>query len=182
VSQQCPGCGEDVTPHQFDLAQAQKPEKPGEPGGGYYMSGRCPNCNIQLGRAEEPAPAPPPEQPTAPSLDGVMSLGGLIGHDRAAAVTDAPAPAAPPPTAPAPCAPPSTDSIIETATARLAFVEAEIVKLRGFEDERALLERMLAAAAPQSGERDANDDGCDAVAAFYNTAPNQEMGSNGGRS
>jgi hypothetical protein len=81
-----------------------------------------------------------------------MSLGGLIGHDRAAAVT-APAPAAPPPTAPAPCAPPSTDSIIETATARLAFVEAEIAKLRGFEDERALLERMLAAVAPESAER-----------------------------
>jgi hypothetical protein len=163
VSQQCTGCGEVVAP-QLDLAQSV-PGKNGEPGSGFYMAAKCPKCRAALGRVDAPAPPPPPEQPTAPSLDGVMSLGGIIGHDRAAAaMAQAPAPAAPPhmapeqiaPPAPVSHAPPTTDSIIETATARLAFVEGEIDKLRGYEDERELLERMLAAAAPQSAERKAS--------------------------
>jgi hypothetical protein len=112
-----------------------------------------------------------------------MSLGGLIGADRAAAAMAAPAipenmrslaQAAVDASEHAeldvdawserlgrdisaePRTPPTTDSIIETAAARLAFVEGEIDKLRGYEDERELLERMLAAAAPQSAERKAS--------------------------
>lgn len=156
MSQQCPGCGETVTPHRLDLAQA-KPGGPGEPGGGYFMAAKCPNCNVALGRAEPPAPTPP-AAPAAPDLAGVIGLGGLIGHDRAAMAMaqDAPAPAALP-VAPATCtpaAPPVTDDIVEMATARLAFVEVEIAKLRGLEDERAMLERIIGAVAPQSAERE----------------------------
>jgi len=160
VSQVCTGCGKTVEPHQLHLAQSN-PGKNGEPGDGFYMAAKCPECDAVLGRIEEPAPAPPPAAPAPQELDGVLSLGGFIGHDPAAAAIaqDEPAPAATPvrepciPAAPAPCTPPTTDSIIETASARLAFVGAEIAKLRGFEDERALLERMIAAVAPQSGER-----------------------------
>lgn len=165
-SQQCPGCGETVTPHRLDLAQS-KPSKNGEPGGGYFMAAKCPNCGVALGRAE---PAAPPPAPAAPDLTGVIGLGGLIGQDRAAQLApeaaslvergrrrralrrgdgvDAPAPRVP--------ATPPADDIVSMATARLAFVEAEIAKLRGYEDERALLERMIAAAAPQSAEREAS--------------------------
>ena len=160
-SVQCSGCGETVTPHKLNLAQA-KPGKNGEPGGGYFMAATCPRCNVALGREAPPAPLPQEsraEPPVAADLGNVIGLGGIIGHDRAVRVMaqDAPAPAAAPSLAPivlAPCAPPSTDSIIEMATARLEFVGVEIAKLRGFEDESALLERMIAAAAPQSAERE----------------------------
>jgi hypothetical protein len=143
---QCSGCGAEVSP-QLDLAQA-KPGKNGEPGGGYYMAAKCPNCQASLGRADgepQPAPAPAPPKP-APGLSGVMTLGGLIGHDRAAAIQATPAPAAP-------ALPPAADDIVATAEQRLAFVEGEIAKLRGYEDERELLERIIAAVAPQSGSR-----------------------------
>jgi len=140
----CSGCGEEVSP-ELHLAQA-KLGKPGEPGGGYYMAQTCPKCRAHLGRAEDPVP-PPPRQ--AQSLDGVMGLGGLIGHERAAAIQDAPAPAAP-------ALPPAADDLVTMATARLAFVEGEIAKLRGYEDERSVLERLISAAAPLSAERKAS--------------------------